>query len=250
MPNALQLNESTPIVGLGTQEYTFTATGLYTVEFKIFLPYLASGSQPQSTVPSAEVSDVTAVADSSGSLNNKYWTFNSAGDLYQYYVWYNINAAGTDPAVAGKTGIEVAAATDTTAANIALATRTAIAASTAASYVTVSGATTHVILTNKQMGQCTNAANAAGGSSAGFSYSITQGSYGVPAISGLNVVVENNNVVILRSGFPSPTQAILGSAVTFTGTSGQTLEVILTSLSDADSALNAVKGIINLYQGS
>lgn len=245
--NALQLNTSTPVAGLGTQTFNVVTAGLYTCQFKSFIPYLASGGQPQTTSPSGEVSDVTLVADSAGSLNSTYWTFNSAGDLYGFYVWYNINSAGVDPAVSGRTGIQVAGATNATATTLATATRTAVAASTAASYVSVSGATTHVILTNIQPGAATDAAN--GTASPGFSYSITQGSYGVPAISGLDVVINQNSTVVARYGFPSPTQPLLGGSVIIQAAASDVITVVLSSLSTADSALNAVKTIINLYQG-
>lgn len=247
MTNALQLNESTPVGGLGTQTYTVTTAGNYTLSFKSFIPYLASGSQPQSTVPSSEVSDVTLVADSSGSLNSTYWTFNAAGDTYGYYVWYNINSAGVDPAVAGRTGIQVAGATNANATTLATATRAAINASTAASYVTVSGATTHVILTNKQVGQATNTAN--GGASPGFSYSLTQGSYGVPAISGLVVQLKQNSTVLATYGFPSPTQPIMGGSVVIAASAADVISFVASSLSDADNALNAVKSVVNLFTG-
>ncbi len=247
--NSLQLNLSQPISGLGTYTFNVVTTGNYTMSFKSFLPFLAAGGQPQSTVPSVEISDVTLAGDTSGSRNNTYWTFNTAGDLYSYYVWYNINAAGTDPAVSGKTGIEVAGATGASATTLATATRAAILASGAASYVAVSGATTHVIVSNKSLGQCTNAANGAGGSSAGATFSITQGSYGVPATSGLDVVIKNGSTVLGRWGNPSPTQQILGGSLFIQATAADVLTFVLSSLSDADAALNAVKTVVNLFQG-
>lgn len=249
MTNALQVNQSTVVGGLGTQSFTVVTAGDYTLSFKSFIPYIASGSQPQSTSPSSEVTDVTLVADSGGSLNSTYWTFNTAGDTYGYYVWYNINSAGVDPAVSGRTGIQVTGATNATATTLATATRAAINASTAVTsgYVTVSGATTHCILTNAQVGQCTNAAN--GGASPGFSYSITQGSYGVPAISGLVVQLKKNSTVLATYGFPSPTQPIMGGSVVVSASAADVLSFVASSLSDADNALNAVKSVVNLYQG-
>lgn len=50
---------------------------------------------------------IETVADSGGSLNNVYFTFHTGNDLKKYYVWYNVNDSGTDPAVVGATGIEV-----------------------------------------------------------------------------------------------------------------------------------------------
>ncbi len=247
--NSMQLNASAPFSGLGTLTHNVVSTGLYTMSFKSFLPFRAAGGQPPSTVASPEITDVTCAGDTSGSRNNTYWKFYTAGDLYGYYVWYNINSAGTDPAVSGLTGIEVAGATNATATTLAGASRTAIAASGAGSYVSVSGGTTHAILTNKSVGQCTNAANGAGGATAGATFSITQGSYGVPAVSGLDVVIKNGSTVLGRWGFPTPTQQILGGSVVIQATAADVLTIVLSSLSDADSALNAVKTVVNLFQG-
>ena len=74
---------------------------------------------------------ITYVADSTGSLNDTYHDLNvydASGVEKAYYVWYNVNAGGTDPAVANKTGIEVAVATDATAAAVASATKAALEA--------------------------------------------------------------------------------------------------------------------------
>jgi len=73
---------------------------------------------------------VSPVADSSGSLNDKYLEFSSL--TINYYVWYNVNGAGTDPALAGKTAIEVAIATDATVETIVAASVLAIETATAA----------------------------------------------------------------------------------------------------------------------
>lgn len=47
--NSLSTNQSTPVAGLGTQTYNVPTAGLYTVGFKIFCPYQASGSAGDST---------------------------------------------------------------------------------------------------------------------------------------------------------------------------------------------------------
>lgn len=248
--NSLSMIQSTPVCGLGTQTYNVVDAGFYTVAFNSFLPYLASGSQPQSVSPSANVTDITCAADSSGSRNNTYFTFYTAGDLRGYYVWFNINSAGTDPEVAGLTGIEVAGATDATATTLGGAARTAIAASSAADYVTISGATSHVIITQNNPGTLTAAANGAGGSSAGASFSVTAaGSYGTPAISGLNVVINHEGDPVAYYGNPGPSQPIMGGSVVINASAGDEITVVLSSLSTADAGLNAVKSVINVYQG-
>jgi hypothetical protein len=246
--NSLQLNQSTVVGGLGTQTFNVVTAGLYNLSFKSFIPYLAAGGPPVTTQPSAASSDVTYTADTAGSLNSTFYTFYSAGDLQGFYVWFNINSAGVDPAPTGLTGIQVAGATGATANTLASAARTAIAAnSAAASYFTVSGGTSHVILTNKQVGTCTGAAD--GTAATSFTFSNTAGSYGVPAISGLDVVIKQGSTVLARYGFPTPTQPIMGGSVVISASAADVLTVVLSSLSSADSALNAVKSIINLYQG-
>lgn len=248
--NSLQVNESTVVSGLGTQTFNVVTAGLYTMEFKSWIPYLASGSAPQSTSPSPNVTDVTLAADTAGSRNNTYFIFYTAGNLRGYYVWFNINAAGTDPAVAGLTGIEVAGATGATANTLATAARAAIIASSAASYVSISGGTSHVIISQLNPGTLTAAANGAGGSSAAASFSVTAaGSYGVPAISGLNVVIYQGSTALAYYGFPSPTQPILGGSVRIQASASDVLTIVFSSLSTADAAPNAVKSIVNLYQG-
>lgn len=245
--NSLQLNSSTPVGGLGTQTFNVVTAGLYTVQFKSFIPYLASGSPAVSANPSAASVNVTFAADSSGSLNSTYFTFNSAGNLYPYYVWFNINSAGVDPAPAGRIGIQVTGATNATAATLATAAITAINAITSGIITATAGASGHVILTNTQVGLNTDPAN--GTASPGFTYSITEGSYGTPAISGLDVVIQQNSTVLARYGFPTPTQPIIGGSVVVQAAANDVLTVILSSLSTADNALNAVKTIVNVYAG-
>jgi hypothetical protein len=72
----------------------------------------------------AEVISVTCVADVAGSLNNKYFLLSTAST--GYYVWLNVGGLGVDPAVVGRTGVEVAVAADATAAQVALAVQTAV----------------------------------------------------------------------------------------------------------------------------
>ncbi len=48
--NALQLNSSTVISGLGTQSFTVSVDGFYTVDVDYSLPYQASGSSHDSSV--------------------------------------------------------------------------------------------------------------------------------------------------------------------------------------------------------
>lgn len=93
-----------------------------------------------------QVTSVTTVAASSLTTGD-YWLINSANDVTEYYVWYNIDAAGGNPAPTGKTGVEVAIASTDTADQVAAATRLALdalndfSASVSTNVVTVTNAT-------------------------------------------------------------------------------------------------------------
>jgi hypothetical protein len=54
-----------------------------------------------------EVTGIGINDDVAGSLNGSYFLINSANDETEYYVWLN-NGTASDPALVGKTGIEVA----------------------------------------------------------------------------------------------------------------------------------------------
>lgn len=70
---------------------------------------------------------ITCIADSGGSLNNKYFHIWSAGDKTKYHVWYNVNGAGVDPAPISSTPIEIALMTGDAASVVALATKLTLA---------------------------------------------------------------------------------------------------------------------------
>lgn len=116
-----------------------------------------------------EVNTVTCIADIAGSLNSTYFLFSAmntgGGSQTNYYVWYNVNGAGVDPAVAGKTGISVALATGAIDTAVASATRSAIT-SASTGKVTITGATVAVIITGNFMGNATNASD--GGAATNF----------------------------------------------------------------------------------
>lgn len=253
--NSLSTIASTPFTGLATQTLNITTTGLYTVAVRCTIPWQTS-DQPSSTAnpEAAEVQTITAVADSGGSLNSTYWTFDLAGNNSSggnnngYYVWYNINSAGVDPAVAGRTGIAVAGATNATASTLGGSTRTAIAAAVPASgnTVLVTGSTSAIILTNTQYGACTAAAD--GTAATGFTFAVgTTGTYGYA--SGLTITAKKNTTVIMTLSQPTPTQASMSGSTTVQATAGDTITVITSSLATADAKLNAVKGVINVYLG-
>lgn len=88
--------------------------GLISTYVETLIQTLADGALPQ-------VTRVTFVADVSGSLNNTY--FLMASPTVDYYIWYNVNSAGVDPAPGG-TGFVVNIPTGATAIQVAAATNT------------------------------------------------------------------------------------------------------------------------------
>ncbi len=245
--NSLSLVHSTPFTGLGTQTYNVPATGIYTISVNATIPWTSSDQPTAVANPeTAEVQDVTCAGDTAGSRNSTWWKFYTAGDLHGYYVWYNINSAGVDPTPAGLTAIPVLGATGASATTLGGATRTAVAA-VAGAYVLVTGATTHCIITNRQYGACTAAAN--GTSTAGATFSITTtGTYGYA--SGLTIVASNASTALMTLSQPTPSQPLLAGSVQAQCTAGDVLTVVTSSLAAADALPNAVKGIINIYLGA
>lgn len=128
----------------------------------------------------AEVTEVQAIADSSGSLDATYFLLNSAGDATAYYVWMNVDGASVDPAPGG-TGIPVVIATDDDAETVAAAIAAAIEAEADFS-ASADGDT--VTITNAAVGDTTDAAD----NDTGFSISTaTQGADADPELSESNV---------------------------------------------------------------
>jgi hypothetical protein len=89
-----------------------TATGSETFNFTL-------GVQEETDIEVVAAASITA---------GQYFTLNSANDLRQYYFWYRKSGAGTDPAVAGKTGIVVDIETGDTDTAVASKTSDAISA--------------------------------------------------------------------------------------------------------------------------
>lgn len=74
-----------------------------------------------------EQSQVTCVADVTSSLNNKWFKLGAGNNSdFTHYVWFNVGAAGTDPAPSGLTEIEVAISANATASAVATAMAAAV----------------------------------------------------------------------------------------------------------------------------
>lgn len=132
----------------------------------------------------AQVYTITTVADVSGSLNSTYfklYTPQNYPGSPSFYVWYNIDSLGVDPTPAGFTyGIEVSAASGSTAAQIATATEAALNADAAFNFSTAGSSGASIHLTNLQGGTTTAPAN--GTASPGFTFTqVTAGADLTPA---------------------------------------------------------------------
>lgn len=66
MANGLALNTSTVVGGLGTQTFTVTVAGLYTVDVKFFIPYNPAGSSSSSTAAALSALSVVVNQDTGG----------------------------------------------------------------------------------------------------------------------------------------------------------------------------------------
>ncbi len=94
----------------------------------------------------AEISTIVCGADTSGSLNNRFFFIYGASGV-GYCVWMNVNSAGTDPSIPGFTSVPVALATGAVSTAVADAVASALdaladftAPDPAASTVTVTNA--------------------------------------------------------------------------------------------------------------
>lgn len=114
----------------------------------------------------------SATAGVASNLNNKYFLLQDEASAHLYYVWMNVDAIGTNPMIAGRTGVEIDFASGATAATIGGDLATAIAALNSTNSFTTSGTTT-VIVTNKTAGPFVPMSD--GAAATGFAFAITAG---------------------------------------------------------------------------
>src|SRR3989344_6798811 len=101
----------------------------------------------------AEITEVTVLA-ASGITTGDYFLLYSATDATGYYVWYDKDSGGGNPAITGKTGIEVDIAAANTSTNVASATSSAINSIAGADF-TASPSAAVVTITNDAKGSTT-----------------------------------------------------------------------------------------------
>lgn len=123
------------------------------------------------TPTSVGTQTVTTVADVSGSLNSTYFLLEDAGGAHKYYVWFNINSAGVDPLIAGRTAVPITGATNVSANTLATSIGSAVAALNGTNSFTTGVSTNVVTITNKVVGQFTPATD--GAAPTGFAFATT-----------------------------------------------------------------------------
>lgn len=157
------------------------------------LQYIGSSSEHDfqplySNKLGALVSEVTSITTPAAAsiTSGQYFTINSSVDTNVYYVWYNKDSAGGQPAISGRSPIEVAISTGDTAAQVATATQVAIDALLDFNASVLSNVVT---VTNASAGTTTDAVNV---NVSGLTISvITQGA-GVPNF----YIVDSENLTL------------------------------------------------------
>lgn len=111
---------------------------------------------------------IETTADTAGSLAGKYFLLNSTYNRKRYYVWFKVNNTGTDPEIAGATGIEVALDTNATADEVAEAIEAELADLT--ELFEVERNNDELTITNVQFGPSIGAIDG----DSGFTFSVIQ----------------------------------------------------------------------------
>jgi len=110
----------------------------------------------------AEVATFAPVADVSGSLAGKYFEFDTIDftapkPLIKYYVWYKVTGVGADPAIVGRTGVEVDIANNDIILTIVTATKAALDAAVPVADCVFTADATKITATNQVAGAVDNA---------------------------------------------------------------------------------------------
>lgn len=131
---------------------------------------------------------VGCLADSAGSLNNKYFTIRNDPDNAKYHVWFNVNGAGVNPAPANSTGIEIPVDTNDSAEIVATAIKLVINTSFGTIFSCVKTGSVVEIKT-QGLGLVTNSADFNSG------FTITNVAGAQELVSQINITYQNGNPV-------------------------------------------------------
>lgn len=106
--NLLSSHTSEVIASRTAQAFSMDAS--FVAVYSLYYTIISSSSSGEK-LDSYDINTSLAIKNTKGispiPLNNKYFFMNSALNEVEYYVWYNVAGLGTDPAISGKTGIQV-----------------------------------------------------------------------------------------------------------------------------------------------
>lgn len=169
-------NNDNDWVDIATDSISGTTASKLLIETSV--PYLYMRVKADNAAAGEQ--DITCVADVASSLNDTYFLLNSPNGGVEYYVWFNVDSAGTDPMIADKTGVEVAISEDDDADTVAAAVDAAI---DALSEFTSSATNAVVSVTNAAAGNFLPASDSVDAPT-GFNFEVT-------ASDGLLTVIYN-----------------------------------------------------------
>jgi hypothetical protein len=137
-----------------------------------------------------QITEIDTVADVADSLNGKYFLYNTP--TTGYYVWFN-TTGGVDPAISGRTGIEVNITTGDSANTVAEKLYETLAVRISEFVVSVNTNTVEII--NSDVGHCTDATVG----DSGFTVTVTQDGRGEriqPQITSITAIAGSSFVSV------------------------------------------------------
>lgn len=154
---------------LGTGTVATSSVAIVTATRGLMGPVSATAGYDATSTVSALFTCSETTTGVLSNLNSKYFVLNTALDVISYYVWFNVNGEGIDPAVTGKIGVQVALTT--ASANSAVATAmAAVLAALTTSFASATAMSNTVTVTNAAVGQTTDLS---AGTTSGFTLTVT-----------------------------------------------------------------------------
>lgn len=175
-------------------EVNTITTGMTADQVAVEIEKAISSSAPYTT-ELVEISKITTTAGSP-SIENKYFLLNAANNSTEYYVWYEVDGSGgTDPALAGKTGIKVNILSSDTADDVASTTQAAI---DLIGNFSATVLTNEVTVTNVIGGTAVDIIDGTSPNGTGFDFEVlTQGAtFGTSVITNTITVTSNEKTTI------------------------------------------------------
>lgn len=118
-----------------------------------------------------EVQQITTTADVSGNKDGKYFLLYDTYKYNQYYVYYTVNGSGTDPMIAGYTGLNVNLAMNDSADLVASKTASVL---NSLSRFTSTSLTNVITVSNDVLGYVPDIIDGQTPDNTGFTYAVTQ----------------------------------------------------------------------------